>query len=44
LGLGVPDGTALALGPQGQVEMWGESHVTAVVAAADEAADESNAD
>jgi cyanophycinase-like exopeptidase len=40
LGLGVPDGTALALGPQGQVEMWGESHVTAVVAAADEAADE----
>lgn len=31
LGLGVPDRTALALGPQGQVEMWGESVVTAVV-------------
>ena len=24
LGLGIPDGTALALGPQGQLEMWGE--------------------
>jgi cyanophycinase-like exopeptidase len=40
LGLGVPDSTALALGPQGQVEMWGDSHVTAVVAAGDEAADQ----
>ncbi|MGC9349568.1 MAG: Type 1 glutamine amidotransferase-like domain-containing protein [Anaerolineae bacterium] len=40
LGLGVPDDTALALGPQGQVEMWGESHVTAVVTAGDEAADQ----
>lgn len=33
LGLGVPDGTALALGPNGQVEMWGEGQVTAVVSA-----------
>ncbi len=31
LGLGIPDGTALALGPQGQVEMWGEGQVTAVI-------------
>lgn len=34
LGLGVPDSTALALGPQGQVEMWGTETVTAVVHAA----------
>jgi len=31
LGLGLPDGTALALGPQGQVETWGTDEVTAVV-------------
>jgi hypothetical protein len=31
LGLGVPAGTALALGPQGQVETWGPGQVTAVV-------------
>ncbi len=31
LGLGIPDGTALALGPQGQVETWGAGQVTAVV-------------
>jgi len=36
LGLGVPDGTALAMGPQGQLEMWGEGQVTAVVSAGDE--------
>jgi hypothetical protein len=35
IGLGVPDGTALALGPAGQVEMWGEGQVTAVVNAGD---------
>ena len=34
-GLGVPDATALALGPQGQLEMWGEGQVTAVVSAHD---------
>ncbi len=33
LGLGVPNGTALALGPQGQVETWGEGEVTAIVSA-----------
>lgn len=31
LGLGVPDRTALALGPDGQVETWGEGQITAVV-------------
>ena len=36
LGLGIPDGAALTLGPQGQVETWGEGQVTAVVAAADD--------
>lgn len=33
LGLGIPERTALALGPQGQLEMWGEGEVTAVVSA-----------
>jgi hypothetical protein len=33
LGLGLPDGTALAFGPQGQVETWGVGQVTAVVSA-----------
>jgi len=32
LGLGIPEGTALALGPDGQVETWGEEKVTVVVA------------
>jgi hypothetical protein len=36
LGLGIPDGTALALGPQGQVETWGDRQITAVVAAAED--------
>jgi cyanophycinase-like exopeptidase len=36
LGLGIPDATALALGPQGQVEMWGDGQVTAVLSARDE--------
>ncbi len=31
LGLGIPAGTALAFGPQGQVETWGPGQVTAVV-------------
>jgi hypothetical protein len=31
LGLGIPEGTALALGPQGEVQTWGEGQVTAVV-------------
>jgi len=31
VGLGVPDGTALALGPRGEVESWGEGDVTAVI-------------
>jgi hypothetical protein len=35
LGLGIPDATALALGPEGQLEMWGEGQVTAVVSARD---------
>ncbi len=35
LGLGIPDATALALGPQGQIEMWGDGQVTAVVSAND---------
>lgn len=33
LGLGIPEGVALALGPQGQVETWGEGLVTAVISA-----------
>ena len=33
LGLGIPDGVALALGPLGQVETWGEGQVTAVISA-----------
>jgi hypothetical protein len=36
LGLGIPDRTALTLGPQGQVVTWGEGQVTAVVAATDD--------
>ena len=32
VGLGLPDGVALALGPEGQVETWGEGEVTVVVA------------
>ncbi len=31
LGLGIPEGTALALGPQGEVQTWGAGKVTAVV-------------
>jgi cyanophycinase-like exopeptidase len=31
LGLGIPEGTALALGPEGEVQTWGEGKVTAVV-------------
>ena len=31
VGLGIPSGTALALGPRGQVETWGTGAVTAVV-------------
>ncbi len=31
LGLGLPDGSALALGPRGEVESWGEAAITAVV-------------
>ncbi len=31
LGLGLPDRTALALGPRGDVERWGEGEITAVV-------------
>ena len=33
LGLGIPHGTALAFGPQGQVGTWGVGQVTAVVSA-----------
>lgn len=40
LGLGVPDGTALALGPQGQVETWGEGTVTAVLSAGEDDTDD----
>jgi cyanophycinase len=32
VGLGIPQGTALALGPAGQVETWGAGEVTVVVA------------
>ncbi len=35
LGLGIPNKTALALGPLEQLEMWGEGQVTAVVNAGD---------
>lgn len=31
LGLGIPDHTALAFGPQGQVETWGPNPVTVVI-------------
>jgi len=37
LGLGIPDKTALALGPREQLEMWGEGQITAVVNAGDAA-------
>ena len=33
LGLGIPGGTALALGPYGQVETWGTAGITAVIKA-----------
>lgn len=33
LGLGIPAGTALALGPLGQVETWGMGEITAVIKA-----------
>jgi hypothetical protein len=33
LGLGIPGGCALALGPMGQVESWGTGNVTAVIKA-----------
>lgn len=33
LGLGIPDGAALALGPQAQVETWGLGQITAVIKA-----------
>lgn len=36
LGLGIPDSTALTLGPQGQVETWGKGEVTAVVSAGEQ--------
>lgn len=31
VGLGLPRGAALALGPQGQVETWGQGEITAVI-------------
>lgn len=31
LGLGIPCGAALALGPQGQVETWGQGEITAII-------------
>jgi len=31
VGLGIPCGAALALGPQGQVETWGQGEITAVI-------------
>jgi hypothetical protein len=40
LGLGVPDGSALALGPQGQVETWGHENITAVVSTGDSDAED----
>ena len=33
LGLGIPNGCALALGPLGQVETWGSGNITAVIKA-----------
>lgn len=36
LGLGIPNGAALTLGPLGQVEQWGEGQITAVVSAGEE--------
>jgi len=36
VGIGIPDGVALALGPDGQVETWGEGEVTVVVARQEE--------
>jgi hypothetical protein len=33
LGLGIPCGSALALGPMGQVETWGSRNITAVIKA-----------
>jgi len=38
LGLGIPNKTAMALGPQEQLEMWGEGQITAVVNAGDSTA------
>jgi cyanophycinase len=35
LGLGIPDGTALALGPNGRVETLGEGQVTVVLGKVD---------
>ncbi len=32
-GLGIPDATALALGPDGRLETWGQGQITAVVSA-----------
>lgn len=32
LGIGIPEGTALALGPNGEVETWGSGEITIVVA------------
>ncbi len=32
VGIGIPEGVALALGPEGQVETWGQGEVTVVVA------------
>jgi hypothetical protein len=34
VGLGVPDGSALALGPRGEVETWGDNEITAVISQA----------
>ena len=31
VGLGIPNGTALALGPRGEVEQWGDDEITAVI-------------
>jgi cyanophycinase len=32
LGIGIPEGTALALGPNGEVETWGSGEITVIVA------------
>ncbi len=32
LGIGIPEGTALALGPNGEVESWGNGEITVIVA------------